>query len=406
MHVASRGCTACHSDSKLGIGVIDEEDEAAYLPHNRLSSLGRDLFDGGDLANIANKRPDSFFVQWLKDSRAINPTSRMPQPELSDLEVNDIALYLKTRKSSEAIAPIPANLLTGGDVSRGLKLIESLRCRSCHTSSDTSKGSSSKTETPRLALTGSSNWQTNCLDQPDPKKNIPGFGLTSQQRGELKTYFASVAKSEPSRKTDQAEKSLSNRQIAMSLVENNCTGCHARDWESGNLKRAMQAIAHQPDLAPKLAALLPPALSGVGDKLKDQALIDSIRRKGTARRPWLEVRMPHYQFPELQLDQLVSHLVASDRIPERQLPAKEHVDDLATRAAVGRLVTSDGFGCQSCHQIGSQLPPTVALNARGTDLTMLGDRVRQQWFDRWVRNPVRIVSRMEMPAIQTPVKEC
>jgi hypothetical protein len=74
------------------------------------------------------------------------------------------------------------------------------------------------------------------------------------------------------------------------------------------------------------------------------------------------------------------------------------------RIAGTRLVTADGFGCTSCHQIGQTVPQKVALNARGTDLSLLGTRIRREWYDRWVRNPARIVPRMEMPSIVAPVR--
>ena len=71
--------------------------------------------------------------------------------------------------------------------------------------------------------------------------------------------------------------------------------------------------------------------------------------------------------------------------------------------AGSRLVTADGFGCTSCHKIGNSEPIAVAPAAHGTDLTLVGDRIRAPWYERWVRNPARIVPRMEMPAVQQPV---
>src|SRR5690606_23071618 len=60
-------------------------------------------------------------------------------------------------------------------------------------------------------------------------------------------------------------------------------------------------------------------------------------------------------------------------------------------------------GCTSCHAIGQVVPRDAPLATRGTDLSMLGQHIRRSWFERWVRNPARIVSRMEMPAVQLPV---
>ena len=37
-------------------------------------------------------------------------------------------------------------------------------------------------------------------------------------------------------------------------------------------------------------------------------------------------------------------------------------------------------------------------------LIEVAQRIRRPWFDRFVRQPTRIVRRMEMPSIQTPVR--
>ncbi len=37
-------------------------------------------------------------------------------------------------------------------------------------------------------------------------------------------------------------------------------------------------------------------------------------------------------------------------------------------------------------------------------MSRIGDRVRRPWFDRWVRNPARIVPQMEMPSVQQSVR--
>ncbi|MGH7138264.1 MAG: DUF7133 domain-containing protein, partial [Pirellulales bacterium] len=113
--------------------------------------------------------------------------------------------------------------------------------------------------------------------------------------------------------------------------------------------------------------------------------------------------MPRFNLSDAELASLTDYFTAIDRIPER--PRFEpKLEAKAAMNAGGRLVTATGFGCTSCHQIGHALPTNVALAAHGTDLSLLGRRIRRPWFDRWVRNPARIVPRMEMPAIQIPVR--
>ena len=193
------------------------------------------------------------------------------------------------------------------------------------------------------------------------------------------------------------------------LKERNCLGCHAHGVELGIRRIQTRCAKNDPDLAPLLPALAPPSLAGVGDKLHREALEAAILVKNTPLRPWLKIRMPRFPLSTDEMQAIVGHLTDHDRIPD--LPAGEPpaanpaATDEPTRLIAGsRLVTADGFGCTSCHQIGHAEPLNVALAAHGTDLSLVGSRIRRPWFDRWVRNPARIVPRMEMPAIQQPVR--
>jgi hypothetical protein len=152
---------------------------------------------------------------------------------------------------------------------------------------------------------------------------------------------------------------------------------------------------------------MPPALMGVGDKMHEQALADAITTRHAPRRPWLAIRMPRFDLSENEQQAIIQHFIDSDRIPDRpaEKAVSKRVGTKEFKASGGRLVTSDGFGCTSCHAIGDWTPRKVALNARGTDLSELGKRLRKPWFDRWVRNPARIVPRMEMPSVVAPVRD-
>jgi hypothetical protein len=164
--------------------------------------------------------------------------------------------------------------------------------------------------------------------------------------------------------------------------------------------------------------MTPPPLTSVGDKLHDGALRDAIRRAGAPHRPYLLVRMPRFGLSDDELSSLVDRLIAEDRIPagaprgsliagtQPGLPGGGGESRAAAVLdAVGsRLVTPDGFGCTSCHQIGSVIPVKAPPNARGPTLSLLSQRIRREWFDRWVRNPARIVPRMEMPSVQVAVR--
>ncbi len=238
-----------------------------------------------------------------------------------------------------------------------------------------------------------------CLAEPKGDHKRPGYRLDAHDRRAVATFLNGIA---------HAPGAPVVRSGADLLVENNCLACHARGWSPG-LAGHLPAVAEVDEsLREILPALEPPALFGIGDKLQDRALAEALAAPDPPRRPWLMVRMPKFRFSPGQIDGLVEHFVAVDRIPPRAAasdrPADNAYPTAALDAAGPRLVTADGFGCTSCHAIGSWEPQKVALNAHGSALSQIGQRVRREWFDRWVRNPARIVPKMEMPSVQQSVR--
>jgi mono/diheme cytochrome c family protein len=368
------GCLACHRAGSLGTA---------------------GLFGGGDLSAVAAKRPAAFFTQWLNDPAALNPAHRMPRFALSPRETSDLASYLSTLHGGAAAAEV-INALPG-DESPARQLVSRHRCASCHALN--AKPANVDPPMVRSNFAGVADWNASCVARPDPARNRPGYMLPQKARDALRAYLTAV-----SRQT--ASVASVSPDGAFVLAERNCLACHERGESPGLAPLLPDVIALDPELTPLLPALSPPALIGVGDKLHDEALAAAITARDPPRRPWLAVRMPRFQLSNAERQAVVAHLVATDRIPDRpDVPhaAPNRPDELAFDVAGQRLVTADGFGCTSCHQIGQVTPEKVALNARGSDLSMLGRRVRRPWFDRWVRNPARIVPRMEMPSVQTPV---
>src|SRR5262249_22080142 len=64
--------------------------------------------------------------------------------------------------------------------------------------------------------------------------------------------------------------------------------------------------------------------------------------------------------------------------------------------AVGRhLVGKGAFGCFSCHDLGNQ-PNT---GTRGPDLASSNQRVRYEWYRRWLEQPQRMQPGTKMPTV-------
>lgn len=381
------GCVACHTLA----------DGHAAQP-----------FDGGDLRAIARKRPAGFFSRWLADPSSLNVDRRMPEFELTPLEREDLAKYLETLHGGDARGAVPPQDAPAADdhdlVERGREVFLQRQCVACHRG----PGLSAPRPSGRAGLLNAeSRWDASCLGEPDPQKQRPGYRLAAPDQAAIRRFATAVA---------DAPAPRGRRQIATDTLvrERGCLACHARDELPGLAARLPEVARRYDDLAPLVPALTPPALTSVGDKLHDPALAGAITRLSGVHRPYLMVRMPRFRMSAAELDMIIYGLTAADRIPD-DVPAlvettprgtadTNSLNENLVRSAGGRLVTPDGFGCTSCHTVGKVEPPPGPLAARGPSLTKLESRIRRSWFDRFVRNPVRIVPRMEMPSVQLAVR--
>ena len=128
----------------------------------------------------------------------------------------------------------------------------------------------------------------------------------------------------------------------------------------------------------------------------------SITTAGPAAAELVRVRMP--KFPLADDEQAaLARLFRRDGPDSRAAAAcpRRHWPRRRNRRRRHGLVTADGFGCTSCHAIGRWAAAKGrAVNARRREPAQASaTRVRREWFDRWVRNPARIVPQMEMPSI-------
>ncbi|MDA1054294.1 MAG: c-type cytochrome [Planctomycetota bacterium] len=357
------GCLACH----------------------QLGGAGQSsLFSGGDLTTIAAKRPPDFFDHWLAAPQELNPQHRMPVFELSKDERRDLAAHLATLGTAPERTEAPRT--TDRQIALGRQLFEQRQCAACH------ERASTENRNPQREFAAVINWDDSCANQPNDKR--PGYHLSDEDRRAVAQFVTEAIKH------PDATPRVYARQL---LAEQNCLTCHRRD-DSPGLAARLPAIAEaHPELAELLPAMTPPPLISLGDKLYGQSIRDAILRK-SVHRDYLLVRMPKFNLSDEELQSLVDYFVQSDRVPPRSdVQPPPVIDPLVLHAVGSRLVTTDGFGCTSCHQLGSVEPAKAPLNARGPQLTLLAKRVRREWFERFVRNPLRVIPRMEMPSVQVAV---
>jgi len=382
------GCLACHQFQSLGAGGV---------------------YGGGDLSAIAAKRPADFFVRWLAEPHASNPSHRMPVFSLSAQQRGDLAEFLSEQGTPAAEVREPP-----GDPRRGAELISAHRCAVCHALTDNAKADAKSPKPAAVKnkdLGANPDWQASCLGEPDVARHRPGYRLRPEQRTAIERYIRELPRPVAEEKTPPRPEAQpesgppQNIDAARLVTERNCLACHTRGLNAGVVAKSPALAEAHPELASLLPALAPPSLTDVGDKLERDAIIAAITTSTAPLRPWLKIRMPRFTFTPAESQALAEWFAECDLVPARPaviVPAA--ISDAALAVAGRRLVTAEGFGCASCHQIGQSVPKQDNVAAMGTDLSMVGRRIRRSWYDRWVRNPARIVPRMEMPSIEMPVR--
>lgn len=379
--VRSVGCLACHTWKSLG----------EVTPYG-----------GGSLDDLDNRRSHAWVTTWLTNPARLNPHHRMPVVTLTDKERSQIVLALtEPSKPSVSVPDTKAKPPEDAVVARGVKLIETARCSLCHELPDIKPDSK-----PVLSLTDAKvNWERGCTLPPARAKNRPGF--TQVDAKALQAYVASWPAGTAIRpvNTEQTN-SLTGRRL---LDRKNCLSCHDRDDARGISKHAAAIAKSDETLAGLHMTLIPPRLNAVGDRMHDAGLAEAIRGDlKTPRLPWLKVRMPKFAHSPGDQAALLAHLIGHDRIPDanpdRPIPADSiaKAEDAQQILAGRELLGGKGFSCVACHAVKEYTPKVTALGTRGSNLHLIGQRMRTDYFFRWTRAPLRVMPGVEMPNYQKP----
>lgn len=404
------GCIACHEVS--GLEVAGPGQGLANHDHA-----------GPSLTNVGARRSEAWLSRWLREPASLNGSHRMPVFDLTEDENRQLTAALVAEVTADRRDSVKENSAQDqsavtadpAQVEKGRRLILRANCAACHRIPGIESVKASVpalAQSPRLRAKSDSNGclripaDNNTIGDRTANQVIPRFSISVQQRADLIAWFATL-------NDDSSQHAESDRGWLL-LSRNGCTACHDRDLSRGLSRAAAELERSDPDLRGRSQALIPPSLTAVGDKLTDDYLTKAVAGKQAARRlPWLTVRMPGFRHSEQDAAALVRHLVVRDRIPDAADTARPEIAT-ATHAATVSVATSDelllgnqltgagGFNCVACHSAGSFEPRNVALGTRGSDLLTMGSRLRPQFFQRWMKNPIRVVAGIEMPAIKRP----
>src|SRR5262249_91265 len=116
------------------------------------------------------------------------------------------------------------------------------------------------------------------------------------------------------------------------------------------------------------------------------------------RGPRFSYRMPPFGAEANELIQALAEAdgeLVTDADPAPRVPEDPPIGTLHG----SRLAGFQGYGCVSCHVWdGKQLAPSDPI-ATGPDLTRTAGRLRRDWFDRYLENPLRYSPGTPMPSV-------
>lgn len=220
-------------------------------------------YAGPDLTTVGKRRAADWLATWLKNPEKLNPDHRMPLFELSDDERRQlVAALLATSSAGESKQSEEAE---SGDAAAGKKLVIESNCRSCHHVpniepaariakpewNESSKEKLSCVVTEPVAEINAT------IPLRDKEIRQPQFVRTAADRKSMAMWIQSSR--QPLRPVDHSVKG------DLLLHRHGCIACHDRDQQRGISAVAASIESLRDDLRGQSQALIPPALTAVGD---------------------------------------------------------------------------------------------------------------------------------------------
>jgi hypothetical protein len=248
----------------------------------------------------------------------------------------------------------------------GKRLFATSGCANCHTKSDSGDAASVVRAKPLSECRP----DAGCLASDVPA-GLPDYELTSMQREWIATAIHS--RDVTSETPEDA--------VHFVMASMNCYACHVRNGIGGpDAIRNASFITTTPEMGDE--GRLPPALTGVGDKLQ-QDYLRNVVANGADERPYMKTRMPGFGEATLNHLQFIDNLVKLDLRDEGNdgstvnAPVQNLIDD--GRALCG----NDGLACIKCHTFGGVGLPGI----QAIDMLLMPKRLRRDWFERYLLDP-------------------
>ena len=266
----------------------------------------------------------------------------------------------------------------------GAGYYDSLQCANCHGSlpGKWPLSTASPIGKPLAQLNGRQ--PTGCLSTK-VKPGVPHFEISDRQRVVILAQLGAQAALNAPLTPEQ--------EIVRTMTVMNCFACHNRDRRGGpeGLRREYFANVGEVDLGDE--GKFPPHLNGVGAKLRAE-WIKSVLTEGGAVRPYMATRMP--QFGAANVGRLPGLFDKADSRPDAPPQPDVFAEGVAADAnKFGRkLLGVGGLTCIACHMFDGH----KSLGVPALDLATAGQRLKFDWFRRYLLDPQSLRPGTRMPA--------
>lgn len=423
------GCTGCH----ILDGQAARDD---FFPQiNRLN--------GPNLVGTGSKVDAGWLFAWLKDPKAYNPDTRMPNLRLTDQEAADLTAFLmaqrhpgyegleeppvdsavrdelaleylrnnNTFEQSEAILSAMSD--HERNVYLGEQTVQKYGCYACH---ELEGFDDSKPIGVELTEEGSKpvhqfdfghvhdvphtrhDWIKTKLLNPriwdegkEEVKNygelykMPNFGMSEREAEAVLVNVLGFTKESAleSRKAGQSARAAALAEGRKLITYYNCQGCHLIEG---------QGHAILSSLGDK--GLLPPNLASQGARTQADWLFEFLHDPSMVQtRPWLATRMPTFGLSDEQINALVAYFAAAD---ERDAFATDPAPPTDRQSLVVGEVAFGMLQCAKCHPSGAAAAG-VSAGELAPSLLLAPERLRHDWVPSWIKDPQTWIPGTNMP---------
>lgn len=318
---------------------------------------GGSFAGSSSLVGLEEKYSVASLTAFLEDPLKNRPQGRMPNMRLTHWEAQDLANYLLRDQKVEKVEQRKASNPEAGQV-----YFRELGCAQCH-EPETAKRDFAQAFA-KLDLTQS------C--------STAHYSLSAEQQ----TALGQVTEESVSGKLSLEER------VHFKMAQLNCYACHSRN-ELGGVTDERDEFFTTTNLNLGEQARIPPSLTGVGAKLKPAALRRVLLSEGSVR-PYMNTRMP--RFGTQNVKELVEWLGEVDHADPLGITNMEPRGEAMKTGH--ELVGEKNLACNACHTFFGEKSTTLDA----LDLTSMWERLQEDWFHRYLRNPQEFHASTIMPS--------